>query len=99
MLPLHGNPFRKTASDSSHVTNRNLTHQKYLKWQTPLYPGSLCTIWSANTLLFVKLGLIFSVRFSFALLFRPNIRAVASRAIFGCGLVKQDEFALDFPLQ
>jgi hypothetical protein len=24
---------------------------------------------------------------------------VASRAIFGCGLVKQDEFALDFTLQ
>src|SRR5260221_691631 len=65
----------------------------------PLYPGSLCTIWSANTLLFVKLGLVFSVRFSFALLFRPNIRAVASRAIFWRGLVEQDEFALDFLLQ
>jgi hypothetical protein len=48
---------------------------------------------------FVKLGLVFSIYFSFAFLFKANIGAVAGRAIFGCGLVKQDEFALDFTLQ
>jgi len=98
-MPFHRYRIRQTPNEDSHVTIRKLAQQKYLTWPPssrpfhvePSFLPPLCP--SSNSVFF------FWIRFSFAFLFGPKIGAVASRAILGCGLVKQDQFALDFPFQ